>query len=270
MERSLRLLFGATVLALSASGARAESLIADPCAGSSGLLALIDRPTVADNPCAVPPRSVVVEGGVQWSAARGGGRAVNLPEAVVRVGLDGRNELVVLAPNFFRQAGSGADASGFGAATVGLKHELGYTERWLGAIEALATLPSGSAAYGSQHVGVAVNGIVSYAASDHVGLSLMLGVSSQTLAKADGGTRYFSVNPDFVATWVPVDRIQFYGEVYGQTRTGPGERSGWNVDGGVLYLVAPDIVVDTEVGRRLAGNLGGFRHYVGVGFGVRF
>ena len=182
MERSLRLLFGATVLALSTSGARAESLIADPCAGSSGLLALIDRPTVADNPCAVPPRSVVVEGGVQWSAARSGGRTVNLPEAVVRVGLDGRNELVVLAPNFFRQAGSGADASGFGAATVGLKHELGYTERWLGAIEALATLPSGSAAYGSQHVGVAVNGIVSYAASDHVGLSLMLGVSSQTVA----------------------------------------------------------------------------------------
>ncbi len=257
-----------SVVALCTLDAHAETAISDPCAGS--LLAIIDRPTVADNPCVVPAGGIVIEGGVQRSTSRYDGWNVNYPEAVARAGFGEQNELLVALPNYYRQNGTKPYMAGFGATIVGLKHELGYTEHWLGAVEALATLPSGSAAFGSQHLGVAVNGIVSYSAPENVGLSLMLGVSSQTLPAASGGSRYVSVNPDFVVTWPPKDGVQLYGEVYGQSRTGPGEGSGWNADGGIQFVVSPTIVVDIEVGTRLAGNLGGFNHSYGAGFGVRF
>jgi hypothetical protein len=267
-RRSLRLLLNTCVVTLCAFDAHAETAIPDPCAGS--LLAIIDRPTVADNPCVVPPSNIVIEGGVQRSTSRYGGWSVNFPEAIVRAGFGEQNELVIAVPNYYRQNGTSPYLAGVGAAIVGLKHELGYTEHWLGAVEALATLPSGSTAFGSQGLGGAVNGVVSNSVSENVGLSLMLGVSSQSLSAASGGSRYVSVNPDLVVTWSPKDGVQLFGEVYGQSRTGPGEGSGWNADGGIQFLVSADFVVDVEVGTRLAGNLGGFSHYYGAGFGVRF
>ncbi len=268
VRRSLALLLNTCVVTLCTFDTHAETAIPDPCAGS--LLAMIDRPTVADNPCVVPPSNVVIEGGAQRSTSRYGGWSVNFPEAVVRAGFGDRNELVIAGPNYYRLDGTNPYVAGFGAAIVGLKHELGYTDQWLGAVEALATLPSGSTAFGSPSLGAAVNGVVSYSVSENVGLSLMLGVSSQALSGASGGSRYVSVNPDFVATWSPKDGVQLFGEVYGQSRTGPGEGPGWNADSGIQFLVSPNIVVDVEVGTRLAGNLGGFGHYYGAGFGVRF
>lgn len=132
------------------------------------------------------------------------------------------------------------------------------------------TLPSGNATYGSRGTGVAVNGIVNYTPTDNTSLAMMMGVSSQTLARASGGARYASVNPDFVATWAPLKRVQLYAEVYGQSRASPNDSWGWNADGGIQYLVTPNVEIDSEVGYRLAGDLGGFQRYVGVGLGLKY
>jgi hypothetical protein len=160
--------------------------------------------------------------------------------------------------------------SGPSAAVVGLKHELGYTGKWLGAVESLVTLPSGSAAFGSQGVGAAFNGIVNYDPTESISLSMMLGVATQTLPDLAGGGRYTSLNPDFVGTWQPTKTLQLYGEIYGQSSTGPGQGAGWNGDGGVQYLLTESVEVDVEVGLRLAGNLGGLGRYVGVGLGFKY
>ena len=85
-----------------------------------------------------------------------------------------------------------------------------------------------------------------------------------------GGGRFTSVNPDITFTWLPLWNLQFYGEVYGQSRTGPGLGSGFDADGGVQYLLTPYCEVDLEEGVRLSGNLGGFTHYFGAGMGFLF
>jgi hypothetical protein len=117
---------------------------------------------------------------------------------------------------------------------------------------------------------VAFNGIASYALSEQVGLSLQLGVSSQTTPALAGGGRFTSLISNFVATWQPVERFQFFGEIFGQSSSGPGEGAGYNADGGVQCLITPSWVVDLEAGVRLAGGLGGFTHYFGAGMGFRF
>jgi hypothetical protein len=234
------------------------------------LLAILDRPTVGDSACVVPDKNVVLELGAQHATNRDGSHGFNLPEAEIRVGIPGDNELVLLPPNYTWQSGAGPARSGPGAAVVGIKHELGYTANWLGAVESLVTLPTGNADFGSAGTGVAFNGIVSYSPTSNTGLSMMLGVSSQTLSPNAGGGRYASVNPDFVATWAPADKWQIYAEAYGQSSTGPNQGMGWNADGGVQYLLTPDVEIDTEIGFRLSGNLGGFRNYVGIGVGLKY
>ncbi len=250
----------------------------DPCAGPSALLAILDRPTVSDSACAVPKGQFVLEMGFQHANIRGpgSGTADSYPQAELRAGLPGRNEFVLLPPSYTSQktnAAPGAPAgrvSGLSAVTLGLKHEIGFTPRWLGAVEALFTLPSGGAAFGSDEFGVALNGIASYTMTEEIALSLQLGVSSQTSPKLSGGGRFTSLVSIIVATWQPKERLQFYGEIYGQSSTGPGEGAGYNADGGIQYLITPSWEVDLEEGVRLTGDLGGFTHFFGVGTGVRF
>ncbi len=267
-------IIGATLLHASVAYAAPAS---NPCAGPSALLAILDRPTVGDSACVIPNRKTVVEAGIEGGKLSApGGRFSTLPNAELRFGLPGQTEFVWLPPNFQHQhsnAGPGAPAatdSGFGSTIVGLKHELGYNNHWQWTVEGLATLPSGSAFYGSHGLGGAFNGIVSYNSGGPLGVSLMLGVSSQTAPTAAGGARYDSVNPDMVVTWLSNPRLQFYGEVYGQSHAGYGHGAGSDADGGVQYLLNRDWEVDLEEGVQLRGNLGGFTHYTGIGLGTIF
>ncbi len=255
-----------------------EAVIPDPCSGPSALLAILDRPTVSDSACTVPQGRFVLEAGFQHAEVRGrgDGRADNYPQAEMRTGLPGRNEFVLLPPNYNRQR-TGAvpglparETAGSSAVTLGLKHELGYTRYWLGAVEALFTLPSGGSAFGSQGLGMALNGIAAYTLSEQIGFSLQLGVNSQTNPALAGGGRFTSLVSNLVSTWQPTERLQFYAEIYGQSSTGPGKGPGYNADGGVQYLIMPSWEVDLEGGMRLVGDLGGFTHYFGAGMGFRF
>ncbi len=250
--------------------------IPDPCSASnpSALLSLLDRPTFSDSACSVPLGHAVLEFGFMHAEVRGegGGTADNYPEAELRYGLPGRNEFKVLASNYTSQrSGTPEEASsGLSATSIGFKHELGYTNKWLGSVEGVLTLPSGNDAFGSRGLGAAFSGIVAYSLNDQVGLSLQLGVSSQTDPVSAGGGRFTSFNQFITATWDPFERLQFYGEVYGQTKTARDEGAGYNFDGGIQYLISRRLEVDIEEGVRLMGNLGGFTHYYGAGLGLLF
>ena len=248
------------------------TVIEDPCSGPSSMLALIGRPTVSDSVCVVPVGKVMMEVGFQHATLRGqgGGRTDNYPEMVLRTGLPGRNEFVLIGPNYITQNSSEGDISGWSATTIGIKHSLGYNSTWQGAVEALFTLPSGGSAFGSRGLGYTVNGIAAYSLTDQTGLSLQLGLSSQTDPSSTGGERFTSVISNLVATWQPTTRLQFFGEIFGQSKTGPGKGAGYNADGGVQYLLTPSWEVDVEGGVRLSGDLGGYTHYFGAGMGFRF
>jgi hypothetical protein len=241
----------------------------DPCGGASALLSIADRPTVGDSACFVPFKKAVLELGYQYQQlTHSAGYQQNFPEAELRIGLPVNNELVLVLPNDIHQ--SMVPHAGFNATTIGIKHEIGYTQTWLGALEALFTLPSGSTAFGSRDSGAAVNGIINYTFNSTYSLSFMFGVTTQTQSKLNGGHRFTSMNPDMVLSYVLNPIINFYGEVYGQSKTGPGEGSGFNFDGGVLYLPLPNLEVDLEVGQRISGKLNGFNHYIGTGMSIAF
>lgn len=242
--------------------------VSDPCAGPSSLFALVNRPSAADSACVVPFEKGIIEGGVQYQNLKGGKKGYNLPQAELRLGLPLMTELVIVAPNYTRQ--TKIPHAGWGPTVVGLKHELGYNAKWLGAVEGLLTLPSGSEAFGSDSVGGTLNGIVDYSINDKLTLTFMLGISTQTLAYGSGGQRYNSLNPDLLLSWQINDKFQSFGEVYGQSKASPTSGAGFNADAGIQYLFTPNLVSDFEVGQRISGKLGQFNNYVGAGLSWLF
>jgi hypothetical protein len=284
MKTGLRLRLGLAILCLyvvffpftRGNAEVGEVETSDPCsiANPSALFSLLDRPTFSDSACSVPIRHAVLESGFLQPKLRGdgGGKAVSYPQAEVRLGLPGRNEFKILAPNYTSQrSGNPQEASsGLSAAGIGFKHELGYTDKWLGSVEAILTLPSGNRVFGSRGLGTTINGITAYSLSDHVGLSFQLGLSSLTDSVSAGGKRFTSFNQFLTATWNPSGRLQLYGEFYGQTKTAQSEGAGYNFDGGLQYLVTRWLEADLEAGVRLSGNLGAFAHFYGAGIGILF
>ncbi len=275
----LHSVFRTLALGLLGLGALAGSVRADgrllerapasnPCVGRYALLAVLDRPTVADSSCVVRPGHVVIEAGYAHATLypSGSGHGWDAPQMEVRFGLPHENELVVLPPN--RVAAPGAD--GYTGSVVGLKHEFDVSTTWQFAAESLVTLPSGDPNQGSAGTGVAINGVASYSPSSTVGLSLMAGFTSETEPSNLGGGRYTSFNPDGVVTWEFLPPWQLYFEVYGATHTGVGQGSGYDADGGVQILLSRNMEIDFEAGTRLSGNLGGYSHYVGAGLGLEF
>jgi hypothetical protein len=239
-------------------------IINDPCGGPAALLNIANRPSAADSACVVPYKKMVLELGYQYmQLTHSLGHAQNFPEATFRIGLPANNELVILLPNEIRL--SSEPHSGSTATVIGIKHELGYNQRWIATIESLITLPNGSAEFGSKGIGIAINGIVSYSFNSDFNLTFMLGGSTATTASSAGGQRFNSINPDLVLTYSINPKLNLFGELYGQSKTNPGENSGFNADSGFLYLVSPSVMVDIEAGQRISGSLVGFDHYVGTG-----
>ncbi len=84
---------------------------------------------------------------------------------------------------------------------------------------------------------MALNGIAAYALSEQIGFSLQLGISSQTDPMPAGGGHFTSFVSNFVSTWQPTEGLQFYGEIHGQSSTGPGRGAGYNADGGRSFSI---------------------------------
>lgn len=239
--------------------------IPDPCA--TGVLALINRPSITGSACVVPYKKTMIEAGVQYLNLSGGAYGYITPQTEIRFGLPGNNEFLIITPTYYHQTIS--PRAGWSAGTLSFKHEIGYNANWLGAVEGLLTMPSGSESYGSRSLGGTINGIMTYTFDPVFSLSGMLGVMTQSVQYINNGQRFTSVNPDLVASWQFNSQWLAFAELYAQTRTGPGEKAGFLTDGGIFYLPTSNISLDAEVGQRIVGSWG-FQNYVGFGFGVLF
>jgi Putative MetA-pathway of phenol degradation len=246
----------------------------DPC---DGLLSVLDRPTVADSPCVVKPGQAVVEMGYQNGPVKGSdiSHLSFLPQAELRFGLPDNWELKVFPPNYLfatqRAFAGGGQIKGFGDTAFGIKHEFGYSNGFVFAADAKVIVPTGDTAFSDGGVEANVQGIISYSVTPKLGISGMLGVSTLTNRGADGSvTRFTSMNPDLVVTYLLTDKLQLYSELFGNTVTSPGQGPNLTIQGGVQYLLAPSVEVDASVGTLLLGPAGLQSSYFNVGLGLQF
>ncbi len=238
----------------------------NPCADESPLT-YVDRPSIGTSPCVVPNKKTLLELGFIHASLLGEGTQQLYPQAEFRIGLPKNSEIIVLLPSFTQQSIN--PDSGLGATSVGYKRIVAGTNQWIATAEGVLTLPSGSRNYGSKGYGETINGIFNYNLTSEFSVTSMLGVSYQTDPIFNGGGRFLTVNPDVILSWSK-DKVQIYGELFGQSKTAYDQNSGFNVDVGIMYLVRPHFMMDLTVGQRISGSLGGYSHFVGTGMAILF
>lgn len=243
------------------------SSIDNPCYGPGAFLNIVDRPNNAESVCAIPEGHSEFEMGYEYQrVGEPNGTQQNYPSFELRFGLPHDSELFIQTPNYTQQ--NVDPKAGFSQTVAGLKHEFWFNDRWQLAMEGVGNLPDGSRAFGNQGLGLTWNAIVSYSLSDRLNATTMLGISSLTDPRLNGGQRYSSFNPDLVLSWAFTDKINGYVEVYGQTKTGHDAGSGYNFDAGLLYLIRPNLILDISGAQRLSGFSGEFERYAGAGLSV--
>jgi hypothetical protein len=243
---------------------------ANPCLGPKSLLSLLNRPTIADSACVVPPGDVVFEGGYENQISHNPQvqRSVVYPSGWLRFGLPGNWEIDISAPNYHSQTGSKA-SSGFGDVTIGAKYHIGQFGPVFLSADTKITLPSGAAAFSNGATDATVNGILDLSLTKHIGVGAQLGISTLTSQSAGAPVRRYTIlQPDLVATYQLNIPLQFYAEIYRGSGFGGGAGD-YSFDGGVQYLITRWWEVDAEAGTLLSGPRGARAHYFGLGLGIR-
>jgi hypothetical protein len=238
------------------------------CGGADALLSITDRPTIAVSPCAVPNNHAVLELGFQAEKLVNTGSAQRYPFPEFRIGLPADNEVYAVLPNYNHQTIT--PTSGLGPVQIGYKQMVSYTDTWLFTVDGAIQPPSGSVNFGSQGFGGIFNALVNYKLNSKLSATFQLSFSTDTEPEFNGGRRFNSINPDMILAWQISDNLQFYGEIYGQSKTSADEAMGFNAASGFVYLLTKNITVDIEAGQRIDGFLGNIEHYVGAGTAILF
>ncbi|PJD93063.1 MAG: hypothetical protein CK424_03420 [Legionella sp.] len=229
------------------------------------MFSLINRPSNIDSPCTIPSSQLMIEGGYQHRTLVGDqGSAANLfPSIELRFGLPKATEFFTYLPSVID---SPLDVNqGVTGTTLGLKHEFFFTESFVATMLAELYPSSGSYYVGVQSPGTKVSLLIEKNVTSIVSVTGMLSFLYQGQSGSQQDVQYTALMPDVLISVALNPSVMLFTEVYGQTKVSPTLGSGFNVDGGLLFLVAENATIDVEASHRLSGYLGGFNAYVGIG-----
>lgn len=243
-----------------------NAIAGDLVCDSPDAMALTNRGSIADTPCIVPDKKILIEGGYQYQQLIDMGSASSFSQIQATLGLPRDLEIFVNTPNYttlHQQHLSGASAT-----NVGGKTAIAATQTWMLSGQGYVTIPGGSKVFGSDGTGVTVNAIGLYNFNETSSLAVTLGGSSLTMPYDAGGDRYNSFNYSVSLGFSPVDKINLFAEILGQTKTSSVTGDGFNWDIGLLYAWNQQIVLDVEYIDRVWGAIGGVDHSIGAGVTV--
>ncbi len=231
------------------------------------ILNYFKRPTVATSACPVPYGKYTMESGVQYNDFLNKGNGFLYPQTKIRIGLPWRSEVSILLPSEI--SNSRLKFSGLDSTFLAFKHNITYSDSWNSALRLVYIPSSGSSNYGTNKNSYMLNGILVFN-KNNFNITTMLGVASLSDSERNGGRRFNTFNPDILVGWYPKSWLEYFAEIYGQTRTGPRQGPGYNLDTGLLFLINKNIAADVEMGKRLSGQLGNFNTYYGCGISFMF
>lgn len=241
-----------------------ETICSDP-----DTVILTDRGLVTDTACVVPKNRVLVEGGYQYqNQVDNFGTFSTYPLTQITLGLPNNMEIYSNLPSYNDL--HKMHIVGAGATEVGLRAEVYSTRSLALSGEAIVLPPGGSRYFGSNRIGAAVNALSLYRVNSRTLFASMIGGASKTMPFVVGGDRYNSFNYATAILYKPIDRINLFAEIFGETKTSSITGSGldWNL--GMFFELNENIVADIEYVSRFNGVIDGFKNYVGAGLTIYF
>lgn len=244
----------------------------DPCGDAhTNLLATLNRPTIGFSACAVRTHDTVAEIGYgnETINADTPSTSTTFPQGFMRYGLRKNLELDYIGPAFGVMSSGGVQQRGRLDSGVGAKIELFHDPSNVVGADILYTTPNGSPGFTNGGASITVNADVSHNLTPAFSMGATFGLTSTAGSRLDGTVgRYTALLPSIVATEQLGMRAQAYLEAYGATRIRPDGGSRFALDGGLQYLLSPQMEIDIEAGRT-ATDVSRSR-FIGFGFGLRF
>jgi hypothetical protein len=221
-----------------------------------------DRPDFTESAETVPRAHVQLEGGVTSERADDSD-ALTVGELLARVGLSPRWELRVGAPTWERIDPDGAaDASGFGDPSLGAKLRLTDPE---GDGVAAAVIFGTTLAAGDEEIGADdAEPFVNLALSRDVSPSMALAGNAGYTRASDPEGSYGRVSASLSLGVALTATTGAFVEAYGFSEEAKDGDTSTYADGGVTWLVRPELQLDARIGTGLSGN--DVDLFAGVGF----
>lgn len=240
----------------------------DFCSNQENIAYLINRPANATSPCAVAYKDFLVEGGAQHRIFSENQSIDVYPNTELRFGLPEKSEIYLYTPAYIASHAN-SYPNGNTTIAIGGKHQIWGKDNIVFTLDGFIVVPGGSRDYGMQTTGEHVNAIVEYIFHNSLSFTFMFSYLHLGQPASEPNLTYSAVSPNIVLSYNFTPLMTVYAEVYGQSKTSPLLGSGYNADGGLIFLITNNITLDVEVATRISGQLGQFDNYIGAGGVIR-
>jgi len=247
-----------------ATASPSPSAASDPC---TSLSALVSRPTFSTAACAVKKSDLLLESGYTNLTSSGAGASslVTVPQGSIRVGLGGNLEFDLGPPSIGYLSGTPRQV-GITDGSIGFKYEIGYSKRLLYGINALYTLPVGSAdVFSSNGDGILANVNGALTLSPNVGLFATFGYNAQNAGTVAAPARYHDYQPSLGASVSLPQNVYVFLEGFDVSSTGPGLGGRFGYDTGFQKDIGSRLQLDFNYFNYLGVQNGQHQHSIGFG-----
>lgn len=225
-----------------------------------------DRPDFTESAETVAAQQVQIEAGYTFTREEGADEHA-LGEVLVRIGLLDRIELRVGLSSYVWMDGHGADDAGLEDPSIGAKIELADSPAGSGARPAVAIL-AGITTPGADDFDEGVwQPEAKLALAWELG-SMGLGSNVGYAWVQEADERIHQLSASAALGFDLAERLGGYVELFGFAPVDPGGRDALLANGGVTFLVHPDLQFDARIGAGLAGPAPDV--FVGVGVAHRW
>lgn len=235
-------------------------------------MSIVNRPSITTGVCTVQTGHFVVENGYSNTVTTGPGGGNTVMAGQNDVGIrfgtfDPHLDVEFTPPNYMRSSIGGAVATGSSDIALGLKYELGYTDKALWGVAGFATVPSGTPAF-TAHNGQ-FTGDFNFAYTLNSTFSLATTLSANALSGLNSGGQaqsYFAFIPSLeLEATLPGSPNALFGEYAYFSAAGPNLGSKSVIDFGYLRDIGQHVQLDVEYGWSPTTINAQQYHYVGAG-----
>ncbi len=238
-------------------------------------MSIVNRPTITTGVCTVQTGHFVVENGYSNITSTGPGGANTVMagqnDVGVRIGtFDPHLDIEFTPPNYMRSSVGGVVATGSSDIALGVKYELGYTDKALWGAAAFATVPSGTHAFTAGNAQYTGDFNFAYTLSPAFSLATTLSTNALSGINSAGQPQsYFAFIPSVeLSATLPGYPNELFGEYAYYSAAGPSLGSKSVIDFGYLRDIGPHVQLDVEYG--LSPTVINTQQYHYIGAGVSF
>jgi len=225
-----------------------------------------DRPDFTESAQTIAPGRFQLESGLTIQRT-GAVRSSSYGEALVRVGLNDRTELRLGVPSYLRAHGAGAATSGLDDSFLGAKFR--FTQKDAPTSVALlvgSTLPTGARRVATRKYQPEA---VLSVEPPPIG-NTAVGVNLGYVRASDGAQRFDQFFGSVALGFDIAPKTGAFLETFAFSKDSPGSDMQTFIDGGLSYLLTPDMQLDARLGFGVGNSAGGPDYFYGIGLSRRF